>query len=72
MVSLYGMVGDKIIYDEITKPIASKPYLRLRDLGTGKFAIVRVMPYQQYGSEVVATELSRKDAERLINLSKEN
>jgi hypothetical protein len=71
MSSLYGKTCDRILYDEIAKSSAPKPYLRLRDLGTGKFSIVRVMPYQKFGSEVVATDLTRADAERLINITKE-
>lgn len=49
-----------------------KPYLRLRDLGTGKWAIVRVTGGQQYGGEIVATDLTRLQAEQMINLSKED
>lgn len=48
-----------------------KPYLRLRDTGDGKWAIVRVKFYAQYGSEVVAEGLTRKEAEQMIKLSKE-
>ena len=48
-----------------------KPYLRLRDTGDGKWAIVRVGPYQQFGTEVVAEGLTRQQAEQMIALSKE-
>lgn len=48
-----------------------KPYLRLRDLGTGRWAIVRVGPNETYGSEIVATDLTKVQAEQMIALSKE-
>lgn len=48
-----------------------KPYLRLRDTGDGKWAIVRVNIYEQFGKEVVASGLTRQQAEQMIALSKE-
>ena len=49
-----------------------KPYLRLRDTGDGKWAIVRVNIYEQFGKEVVASGLTRQQAEQMIALSKED
>lgn len=49
-----------------------KPYLRLRDTGDGKWAIVRVKMYEQFGKEVVAAGLTRKQAEQMIALAKED
>ena len=56
------------VWDEEATP---KPYLRLRDTGDGKWAIVRVRMWEQFGREVVASGLTRKQAEQMIALSKE-
>lgn len=48
-----------------------KPYLRLRETGDGKWAIVRVKMFEQFGKEVVAEGLTRQQAEQMIALSKE-
>lgn len=48
-----------------------KSYLRLRDTGDGKWAIVRVKPPQMFGHEVVASRLTRKAAEQMLALAKE-
>lgn len=47
-----------------------KPYLRLRQVGK-KWSIVRVRVWQQYGREVVAEGLTRKQAEQYMKLLKE-
>jgi hypothetical protein len=46
-------------------------YLRLRDTGDGKWAIVRVVGWQKFAKEVVASGLTRKQAEQMIALAKE-
>ena len=58
-------------FDELTEKHAPPSYLRLRDTGDGKWAIVRVGSYQQFGREIVASGLTRQAAEQMINLSKE-
>ncbi len=55
-------------WDEEAKP---KSYLRLRDTGDGEWAIVRVEGWQRFGKEVVARGLTRKQAEQMIALAKE-
>ncbi len=64
-----GYTDPRGLFGTPAKP--REPYLRLRDLGTGKWAIVRVTGGQQYGGEIVATDLTRTQAEQMIALSKE-
>ena len=66
-----------VIYDEAASNWSPypdyeprKPYLRLRQVGR-TWSIVRVLPYQQVGSEVVASGLKLTDAKRFIKMSNE-
>jgi hypothetical protein len=58
-------------FGDLLEKFTPPSYLRLRDTGDGKWAIVRVGPYQQFGREIVASGLTRQTAEQMINLSKE-
>lgn len=57
----------RFFFDELV----SHSYLRLRNTGDGKWAIVRVKRFQQFGTEIVASGLTRQQAEQMIALSKE-
>lgn len=64
-----------VIYDEVAAswnpyPEVRGPRLVLRKVGP-TWSIVRVKPYAQYGTEIVASGLKRADAERFIKLAKE-
>jgi len=46
---------------------ATKPELRLRQVGR-MWSIVRVGVHQQYGSEIVASDMTREEAEAMLKL----
>jgi len=52
-------------------PWFEREELRLRDNGDGTWSIVRLKEGASYGTEVVASGLTRLAAEQMIKLSKE-